>query len=73
VNDEIRPGYYQDHEGTWHKDRRKGPRRKQRAIINHHDRRTSGRRKSDREFEERESREAIADALEDLAGDDEEE
>lgn len=67
MNEEIRPGYYRDREGNWQKDRRKGPRRKQKIIINHHDRRTAGRRKSDQAFEERESREAIADALEEFA------
>lgn len=68
MNEEVRPGYYRDRNGNWQKDRRKGPRRKQKIIINHHDRRKTGRRKSDQAFEERESREAIADALEELEG-----
>jgi len=67
VNQEIKPGHYLDPEGNLQKERRKGSRRKKRAVINHHDRRMAGRRKSDQEFDERESREAIADALEELA------
>ena len=72
MNQEVKPGYYLDPEGNLQKERRKGSRRKKKIIVNHNDRRKSGRRKSDMEFEERESREAIADALEELAdgGDD---
>ncbi len=73
VHDEVKPGYYLDPEGNLQKDRRKSSRRKKRVIVNHHDRRMAGRRKSDQEFDERESREAIADALEDLAAGGEEE
>lgn len=66
MNQEAKPGHYLDPDGIQQPERRKGPRRKKRAIVNHHDRRTAGRRKSDQEFEARETREAIADALEDL-------
>lgn len=66
MNQEAKPGYYLDNEGNWQKDRRKGSRRKKKIIINHHDRRNAGRRKSDLVFDDRESREAIADALEEL-------
>ncbi len=73
MNEEAKPGQYLDPEGNPQKERRKGSRRKKRIIVNHHDRRTAGRRNSDQAFEERESREAIADALEDLtSGSDEE-
>ncbi len=67
MNQEVKPGFYLDPEGNLQKERRKSSRRKKKVIVNHHDRRTSGRRKSDLEFVERESREAIADALEELA------
>jgi len=67
VNQEVQPDHYIDPEGNQQQERRKSSRRKKRIIVNHHDRRMAGRRKSDQEFDERESREAIADALEDLA------
>ena len=66
---EIRPGYYQDGNGIWHKDRRKkNTRREQKGFFGFPDRRTFYRRKTDREIMEREAQEAITDALSDLTG-----
>lgn len=73
MNQDIQSGQYRDSKGNLQKERRKSPRRKKKAIINHHDRRMAGRRKSDQEFDARETRDAIADALEDLVDGGEEE
>ena len=67
---EHRPGYYQDANGEWHKDRRQSnERRLPRGDANwpHHDRRLQLRRKTDLEFVERDAREQIQDALDDFA------
>lgn len=62
MTDENRPGYYRDAEGQWQGDRRKSDRRKN-VVMHHQDRRMGGRRKSDMEFQERDAKEQIADAL----------
>jgi hypothetical protein len=67
MSEEHRPGFYKDINGEWQPERRTGSRRSNRVVIHHHDRRSAGRRKSDQSFEEREARQAIADAIEDLA------
>jgi len=68
---EHRPGFYQDANGEWHKDRRANDeRRLPRAAEGHwphHDRRLQLRRKTDLEFIERDAREQIRDALDDFA------
>ena len=69
---EQRPGYYQDANGEWHKDRRKSmerrlPRGGGEGHWPHHDRRLQLRRKTDLEFVERDAREQILDALDDFA------
>ena len=66
--DEKRPGYYQDKEGNWHKERRSGRDRRSATLeFPHRDRRTMGRRKADKEFEERDAQQQIEEALEDFA------
>jgi hypothetical protein len=64
-DEEIKPGYYKDHHGVWHRDRRNSTsRRKAGGPSQHHDRRANyGRRKADEEFEDRSAREEIRDAL----------
>ena len=65
--EEHRPGYYLDSDGVWQRDRRVTPdRRKAHMTFPHHDRRTMGRRKADREYIEREHKHMIEDALEDF-------
>ena len=68
VNQEIRPGYYQDDAGEWQHDRRSGKdRRKSHGDKRHDDQRSFFRRKADRDFVEREAKQAIEDALDDFA------
>ena len=68
MEEEIRPGYYKDHNGIWQKDRRRGTdRRRKELSFSHHDRRTIGRRKADQDILERETRLQIDEALEDFA------
>lgn len=68
---EHRPGYYQDANGDWHRDRRKrGERRTPRSEDGHwphHDRRLQLRRKTDLIISDRDAREQILDALDDFA------
>lgn len=68
MSHEHQAGYYLDANGEWQKDRRVNPDRRVAHIpFPHHDRRTMGRRKADREFIERDHREMIQDALEEFA------
>lgn len=68
MSQEIRPGYYLDHEGNWQRDRRSGhDRRTGQNDAAFRDRRLSLRRQADREFLERETKAEIQDALEDFA------
>lgn len=65
-----RPGYYQDEAGNWLKDRRNPVDRRlthRDGSWPHHDRRLLLRRKTDREFEERDAQEQIRDALDEFA------
>lgn len=72
-DEEIRPGYYQDKFGEWHKDRRKGPdRRAVRGAVEHDERRQFLRRKVDRELHEREHKQMIREALDEFAAEHEE-
>lgn len=68
---EHRPGHYQDANGTWLKDRRRSSERRIAASGDgawpHHDRRLQLRRKTDKEFADRDAREQIQDALDDFA------
>jgi len=67
-DEEVRPGFFRDKYGRWHKDRRQVPdRRALRKELHHRDRRQMLRRKADREFLERDHRERIDDALDDFA------
>ncbi|MBP8132094.1 MAG: hypothetical protein KA184_21140 [Candidatus Hydrogenedentes bacterium] len=68
MTEEIRPGYYQDAEGVWQKDRRSGKdRRGDRSEWKHDEKRQYFRRKADQEFFDREHKQEIEDALEDFA------
>lgn len=64
-----KPGHYRDHEGNWQKDRRSGTDRRATVTARQADerRRNAGRRKADLEFQEREHREMIEEALADFA------
>ena len=68
---EHRPGFYQDANGTWLRDRRKGDSRRVvgsgDGVWPHHDRRLHLRRKTDLEFVEQDAKEQIQDALDDFA------
>jgi hypothetical protein len=68
---EHRPGFYQDANGEWHRDRRESQERRLPRVGEgnwpHHDRRLELRRKTDTEFVERDAREQIRDALDDFA------
>lgn len=68
MDEVIRPGYYLDNAGEWQAERRSGKdRRKLQPDKRHDDQRLSYRRKVDREFLDREAKQAIDDALEDFA------
>lgn len=68
-SDDVRPGYYKDHHGVWHRDRRVSTDRRKvgGAAAHHHDRRANfGRRKADQDITDRDHREAIREALEEF-------
>ena len=68
MQEETRPGYYRDESGNWLKDRREAPdRRTYSTKFKHHDRRLAGRRKADHEYQEKDARMQIDEALEDFA------
>ncbi len=68
MGEEIRPGYYRDENGIWHKDRRKKTSRREcKGFFGFPDRRTFYRRKTDLEILEREAQADITDALSEIA------
>lgn len=68
MSDQIKPGFYRDHAGVWQPDRRSGADRRMTAGSHTEDRRkNAGRRKADLEFQEREHKAMIAEALADFA------
>jgi len=65
---EIRPGFYQDKNGNWRPDRRKGgPDRRGPVAARDHERRRQFRRQIDRELYETDHKQQIEEALEDFA------
>ena len=69
MSDEIRAGFWRDHSGEWHRDRReKEARRKSRSATGEKaENRMAPRRKIDRELLEKEHQELIDEALEDFS------
>lgn len=65
MSEEHRPGYYKDHSGEWHRDRRKGGDRRRDGRSADHERRIVGRRAEDQLIRSEHKR-MIQEALEDF-------
>lgn len=67
VENEAKAGFYKDNSGEWAQERRKDQDRRRNRVAHTDDKREQKRRKSDREWESREHKKMVEDALEDFA------